>query len=185
MAKERSFTFDYSGNELREEPHQSYSILRSKFDRWLAERVEEKGIMLLAKTRVDKVIRNNAQIAGVVAGGDELRADVVIACDGALSLISEKAGLRASGSACDFAIGVKEMISIDSVMIDDRFNLEGKEGAARLFAGEVTRGRFGGGFLYTNRESLSLGLVIGIEDAAENREPIEVPLLIEEFKERP
>jgi electron transfer flavoprotein-quinone oxidoreductase len=37
MAKDRSVTLNYAGNELRDEPHQSYSILRSKFDRWLSE----------------------------------------------------------------------------------------------------------------------------------------------------
>jgi len=185
MAKERSVTLDYSGSELRREPPQSYSVLRVKFDRWLAGQVEEKGIMLLPKTRVEDIIRNNGQITGVVAGGDELRADVVIACDGVLSLISEKAGLRSPGSAHDFAIGIKEVISMDSGVINDRFNLQGNEGAARLFVGEVTRGKFGGGFLYTNRESLSLGLVIGIHDVAGDKTAMKLPVLLEEFKERP
>ncbi|HVO67430.1 MAG TPA: FAD-dependent oxidoreductase [Syntrophales bacterium] len=185
MAKERSVYFEYSGNELRNEPHQSYSILRSKFDRWLAERVEEKGIMLLTKTRVDEVIRNNGQIAGVVAGGDELGADVVIACDGVVSLLSEKAGLRSRGLAHDFALGIKEVIALDPGLINDRFSLDGNEGSARLFVGEVTHGKFGGGFLYTNRDSISLGIVVGIEDAMGNNPPIDVPDLLEKFKSRP
>jgi len=185
MAKERSVTLDYSGNELREEPHQGYSVLRSKFDRWLAEQVENKGIMVLSKTRVDDVINENGNVAGVLAGGDELRADVVIACDGVISLLSEKAGLRSPGSPHNFAVGVKEVISLESSVINDRFHLEGDEGAARLFVGEVTKGKFGGGFLYTNRESLSLGIVIGIGDAMDHTLPVEVPLLLELFKGRP
>ena len=139
MAKERSVTIDYSGNELRDEPHQSYSILRAKFDRWLAEQAEAKGAMLLTKVRVDDVIKENGKVVGVLAGGDELRADVVIACDGVLSLVSEKAGLRAPGSPHDYALGIKEVIALDAGVINDRFNLEGNEGAARLFIGEVTR----------------------------------------------
>ena len=185
MAKDRSLAVDYSGNELRAEPHQSYSILRAKFDRWLAEQVEERGGIVLSKTRVDDVIRVNGKIDGVMAGGDELRSEVVIACDGVLSLLSEKAGLRLPGTPHDFAVGIKEVIALDSTVINDRFNLEGNEGAARLFVGEVTQGKFGGGFLYTNRDSLSLGLVIGIHDAAEEKSPIEVPALLETFKERP
>jgi electron transfer flavoprotein-quinone oxidoreductase len=120
-----------------------------------------------------------------MAGGDELRADVVIACDGVLSLLSEKAGLRSPGSSHDFAVGVKEVIALDSGVINDRFTLDGNEGAARLFVGEVTRGMFGGGFLYTNRESLSLGIVVGIQDAMDDKLFIEVPALLEEFKNRP
>jgi electron transfer flavoprotein-quinone oxidoreductase len=185
MAKDRSVRLHYSGNELRDEPHQSYSILRSKFDRWLAERVEEKGVTILSKIRVDDVIKDDGKIVGVRAGADELRADVVLACDGVLSFISEKAGLRSPGAPGNFALGIKEVITLDSLVINERFNLDGNEGAARLFIGEVTRGKFGGGFLYTNRESISLGIVVGIEEAAEDRLPIEVPALMDAFKERP
>ncbi len=184
LAKDRSVTLHYSGNELRAEPHQSCSILRSKFDRWLSERVEEKGVAIVSKIRVEDVIKDNGKISGVMAGGDELRADVVMACDGALSLLSEKAGLRSPASPKNLALGIKEVITLDSGVINDRFHLEGNEGAARLFVGEVTRGKFGGGFLYTNRESVSLGIVVGIEEAAEEKLPIEVPALLEAFKER-
>jgi electron transfer flavoprotein-quinone oxidoreductase len=185
MTKDRSVALTYSGNELREEPHQSYSILRAKFDRWLAEQVEEQGVMVLSKIRVDDVIKENGKISGVLAGGDELRADVVIACDGVLSLLSEKAGLQSSPSPQHFALGIKEVITLDSGVINDRFRLESNEGAAHLYVGDVTQGKFGGGFLYTNRESLSLGVVIGIEDAMDRKLPVEVPALLEAFKSRP
>lgn len=185
MAKERSVTLEYSGTELGNEPPQSYSVLRARFDRWLAEQAESRGAMLLTKVRVEDVIRENGGIAGVIAGGDELRANVVIACDGVLSLIPEKAGLRSPGSPHNYALGIKEVIALDTGVINDRFGLEGNEGAARLFAGEVTRGLFGGGFLYTNRESISLGIVIGIGGLAGHAPPPDVPALLDAFKERP
>ena len=149
MSGERSLTFDYSGNELRAEPHQSFSVLRSKFDRWFGEEAEAKGAMLLAKVKVEDVIREHGKIVGVIAGGDELRADVVVACDGVLSLVAEKAGIRDAQKDAppgNYAVGVKEIVSLDRGLINDRFNLEGEEGAARLFLGDVTRGKFGGGF---------------------------------------
>jgi electron transfer flavoprotein-quinone oxidoreductase len=185
MARERSVAIHYSGNELRTEPHQSYSVLRAKFDRWFAEQAEAKGAMLLTKVRVDGVIKENESIAGVLAGGDELRADVVIACDGVLSLVSEKAGLRTPDSPHDYAVGIKEVIALDPGVINDRFHLEGNEGAARLFIGEATSGLFGGGFLYTNRESLSLGVVIGIESLLESGTSPDAPSLLDAFKQRP
>jgi electron transfer flavoprotein-quinone oxidoreductase len=185
LAKERSVTMNYSGSELRQEPRQSYSVLRSKFDRWLAERAEEKGAMVLPKVRVDAVIKEDGKIAGVLAGGDELHADVVIACDGALSLIPEMAGLRGPVASDHTAVGIKEIIRLDPELIDARFGIEGDEGAARLFVGEVTRGRFGGGFLYTNRDSISLGVVLGIRGFLEGEETVEVPALLDEFKARP
>jgi electron transfer flavoprotein-quinone oxidoreductase len=185
MARNRSFTFHYTGSELRTAPPQSYSVLRSKFDRWFSERVEERGAMLLPKTLVSDVIRENGKIAGVIAGGDELRADVVIACDGVLSLIPEKAGLRPPGRAHDNAVGVKEIIQLDPAVINDRFQVGDGEGAAHLFAGDITKGLFGGGFLYTNGESVSLGLVVAIEDIAREEAAGDVPGLFEAFKARP
>jgi electron transfer flavoprotein-quinone oxidoreductase len=185
MARNRSFTFHYTGSELRAEKPQSYSVLRAKFDRWFSERVEERGAMLLSKTLVTDVIRENGKACGVIAGGDELRADVVIACDGVLSLIPEKAGLRAPGRAHDNAVGIKELIQLDPNLINDRFNVADGEGAAHLFVGDVTKGLFGGGFLYTNRDSVSLGLVVSIEDIAKEEAAGDIPSLFESFKARP
>ena len=185
MAGERSINVEYCGSELGQEPYQSYSILRAKFDRWFAKQAERKGAMLVSKSRVDDVIIENDQVVGVWAGGDELRADVVIACDGVLSLLAEKAGLRKPGNPHDYAVGFKEVIELDSTLIEERFGLEGNEGAARLFMGEVTRGKFGGGFLYTNKDSLSLGIVVGIKDLLEGSPAVQAPILLDEFKQRP
>ena len=185
MAGERSINVEYCGSELSQEPYQSYSILRAKFDRWFAKQAERKGAMLVSKSRVDDVIIENDQVVGVWAGGDELRADAVIACDGVLSLLAEKAGLRKPGNPHDYAVGFKEVIELDSTLIEERFGLEGNEGAARLFMGEVTRGKFGGGFLYTNKDSLSLGIVVGIKDLMEGSPAVQAPILLDEFKQRP
>lgn len=185
MARERAVSVDYSGDELRTSPHQSYSVLRARFDRWLAQQAEASGAMLLTKVCVDEVIKENGRVAGVLAGGDELRADVVIACDGVLSLVSEKAGLHLPGSPHGYAVGIKEVITLDRSQINDRFNLEGDEGAARLYAGAVTEGCFGGGFLYTNKDSISLGLVVGLGDLLESDAPVDVPELLEAFRKRP
>jgi electron transfer flavoprotein-quinone oxidoreductase len=184
MAGERSVTFSYSGGEQREEPYQSYSILRAKFDRWFAKQAERKGAMLVTKSKVDDLLIENGKIAGVRASGDELRADVLIAADGVLSLISEQAGLRKPGKPLNFAVGIKEIIEIDANCLEERFGLEGQEGAARLFLGEITKGRFGGGFLYTNKDSISLGMVLGIKDLMEVEPAIEAPVFLEQFKER-
>jgi len=185
LSKDRALTMRYSGEELRQEPYQSYSILRAKFDRWLAKQAERKGAMLVTKSRVDDVIMDNDKVVGVRAGGEELHADVVIACDGVMSLVAEKAGLRKPGNPRDFAVGFKEIIELEPSVIEDRFGLNDNEGVARLYMGEVTRGKFGGGFLYTNKESLSLGIVVGIKDLMEGEPQVQAPTLLDDFKQRP
>ncbi|NLV21759.1 MAG: FAD-dependent oxidoreductase [Syntrophomonadaceae bacterium] len=184
MDKDRSITMRYDGSELAQEPYQSYSILRGKFDKNFAKVTERKGVSIVTKSRVDDLIIENGKVEGVMAGGDALTSNIVIACDGVLSLLAEKAGLRKPGLAKDHAVGFKEIIELDRSVLEDRFNLEGDEGAARLYMGEVTRGKFGGGFLYTNKESISLGIVVGIKDLME--EPlVQAPDLLDAFKQRP
>lgn len=184
MDKERSITVKYDGSELNAVPYQSYSILRGKFDKWFAKQAEREGAIIVNKSRVDDLIIENGQIKGVMTGGEGLRADVVIACDGVLSFIAQKAGLRSQFRSKNFAMGFKEIIEIDRGILENRFNLEGDEGAARLFMGDVTAGKFGGGFVYTNKDSLSLGIVIGI-DALTEGTPQNAPELLDKFKQRP
>lgn len=185
MDKGASVTVRYESDELKSEPHQSYSVLRGKFDRSFARLAERAGVALVTKTRVDDLIIENGQVCGVVAGGDELRAHVVIACDGVLSFTAEKAGLRRDFNSRHFAVGFKEVIEMPAETIEDRFNLTGSEGAARLFMGEVTAGKFGGGFLYTNNDSISLGIVAGIHALADEEPRIQAPDLLDSFKQRP
>ena len=181
----KSLTLRFRSDEFAQPPAHSYTVLRGTLDRWLSKKAEEKGAMLVTKNRADDLLRKDGKIVGVLAGGEELGADVVIACDGALSLMAEKAGLRSPGSPHDYAVGFKEVIELPAEAIEDRFGLKGQEGAAQLFLGDLTQGRFGGGFLYTNRSSLSLGLVIRIKDLAEGNPLKEAPTFLDEFKERP
>jgi len=185
MDKERSLTIRYDGSELNEQPYQSYSILRGKFDKWLAKQAERKGAILVNKSRVDDIIIENGQVRGVIAGGEELRANVVIACDGVLSFVAQKAGLRPPSLSKNFAVGFKEIIELERSVLEDRFNLEDNEGAARLFMGDVTAGKFGGGFLYTNQESISIGIVVGIDALTDEEPQINAPELLDKFKQRP
>lgn len=185
MAAERSLTIRYTGNELSQEPYQSYSILRGKFDRWLGQQAEKKGAMLITKSKVDDLIFEGHKVIGVKSGGDELGADVVIAADGVMSLTAERAGLRKPGDSHHYAVGFKEIIELDESVLENRFSLHGGAGAARLFMGEITKGKFGGGFLYTNRNSISLGMVVGIADLMAGPEEIQAPALLDAFKQRP
>ena len=43
---------------------------------------------------------------------------------------------------------------------------------------------FGGGFLYTNKDTISLGIVVGINAMMDRKPPIDAPALLDTFKER-
>ncbi len=185
MGKTNSTTFELYSDRFHQEPYPSYTILRAKFDRWLADLVAEKGIFVIPQKAVEDLIKERGKVIGVRAGDEEIGADCVVAADGILSFMAEKAGLRQPFKPQHFALGFKEVIQLDSKTIEDRFRLGEGEGAAQLFIGSLTKGMMGGGFLYTNQDSLSLGIVVGIHSLNLKEPREEAYKLLDEFKERP
>ena len=120
---------------------------------------------------------------GIRAGGDEIGADVVVVAEGALGLLASAAGLREEPRAEDYALGYKEVIELPSEKIEDRWHLNPGEGAAQLFMGSLTKGMTGGGFLYTNRDSISLGIVVAMHQMKSRGDELESWQLLDEFKE--
>jgi electron transfer flavoprotein-quinone oxidoreductase len=180
-----STTIEVSSERFRQAPHPSYTLLHSTFDRWFADQAAERGALIIPGYKVDDLVREDGRVVGIVSAGDEIHADAIVAADGALSFMAEKAGLRAKLDAKEVAVAAKEVIELPSPTIEERFGVEGGEGVAQLFFGSLTQGMFGGGFLYTNHESLSLGLVVAIHDLMEKGPPVSPHDLLEAFKARP
>jgi electron transfer flavoprotein-quinone oxidoreductase len=185
MGESNSTTLDLYSDRFNREPYPSYTILRAKFDRWLADLIGEKGGFVVPQKNVDDLIREGEKIVGIRSGDEEIGADCVVAADGVLSFLAEKAGLRKPFQPQHFAVGFKEVLEISAGTIEDRFRLGEGEGACQLFVGSITKGMMGGGFLYTNRESLSLGIVAGIHSLNRREPREEIYKLLDEFKERP
>lgn len=183
LGEGNSFTIDLFSEQFRKEKH-SYTILRSKLDRWLADKLMEKGVFVIPKYRVDDLLWEGDSVAGIRAGDEEIRAKVVVAADGVLSFMAEKARLRGKMRPGGYAVGIKEIIELPGEKINDRFNVGSGEGCAQLFIGDVTKGIFGGGFLYTNQESISIGIVAGIRGLMDKAPVTEAHSLLDAFKER-
>jgi len=181
MTGETAVSLDVKSEKWNETP--SFTVLRSEFDAWLASKAEEAGAMLAAGVKVDELIMENGKVIGVRCDEDEMLANVVIAADGVNSLLAQKAGIRGELLAKHVAVGAKEVIELPTEVIENRFNLTGDTGAAQLFVGECTRGLQGGGFIYTNKNTVSLGLVITAEEFAHTEHRLID--LIEEFKMHP
>lgn len=183
LTKESAITLDYSSGKLGEIGKNSYVVLRGKFDRWLAEEAENNGAMYIYGIRVDDLIERDGKVCGVVAGDEEIEADVVVLADGVNSLLAQKLGMKKELQPSEVAIGAKEVIKLGEKTIQDRFNLTSDEGLAWLFAGSATAGNIGGGFLYTNKDSVSLGIVTTVGDIDHSEKS--VPEMLEDFKKHP
>ena len=184
MTAESSFNIDFHSSRFAADPKQaSYTVLRSAFDAWLTGKAEEAGCDVVSPARVDDLLRQDGKIVGVIAGEDELTADVVILADGVNSLLAQRAGLKKELAPHQVGVGCKEVIELPKNVINDRFGLEDGEGMARLMAGAPSQGMMGGAFLYTNKESLSLGLIMGVGDIAKS--PTRLPDMLETLKAHP
>lgn len=153
----------------------TFIVYRSQFDRWFAKQVEEAGASLLEGTVAESLIFDGAgderKVIGVKVRGDEkFLADVVILCDGANALMTEKARaelkMKPGKHKQEWAVGVKEIIGLRREKIEDRFNLEGNEGAALDYIGSPFEGMIGGGFIYTGKESIHVGFAAKMETLA-------------------
>jgi electron transfer flavoprotein-quinone oxidoreductase len=183
LTDESAFTMDYSAPQDVDPASRSYSVLRNRFDQWLMGKAEEAGAQSVPGIRVDEVITENGKAVGVRAGDEELMADVIILADGVNSILGEKLGMVREVTPHNCAVGVKEVIELGAKEIEARFGLEGKTGAAWLFAGMPSAGLMGGGFLYTNESTVSLGVVFGLHSIAAAGKS--VPQMLEDFKSHP
>ncbi len=81
------------------------------------------------------------------------------------------------------ALAVKEMHFLPQETIESRFNVKGDEGVVIEAAGAMSQGMTGMGFVYTNKECLSVGIGCLVSDYAKSGE---TPYgLLEKFKAHP
>jgi len=164
-------------------PRMSYTVVRAKLDEWLAGKAEEAGAMYTPGFCVDELLVRDGKVCGVKVGEEEFESDLVICADGVNSLLAERAGLAKPIVAENIAVGVKEVLALPEATINDRFNVESGQGAAILLIGQCTRGLSGGGFIYTNQSSVSLGLVV--DAAALKASRHNIADMIEDFRLHP
>ncbi|MFQ6040087.1 MAG: FAD-dependent oxidoreductase [Candidatus Poribacteria bacterium] len=170
----------------------TFIVYRAQFDRWFADEAAEAGASLLEGVVADGLIYEgdgqNKKVIGVKVRDDEdFYADIVILADGANSLVAETAirelSMRAGEKPQVYALGVKEIIALPQEKIEDRFNLNENEGAALDFIGSPFEGLVGAGFIYTGKETLSLGFAVKVDSII--RSKLSPNDIIDGFKNHP
>jgi electron transfer flavoprotein-quinone oxidoreductase len=164
MTPESAVSLTFENERFEQPPYNGYTVFRPAFDNWLANEAVKEGALLLTDCTAEDLLRKDGRVAGVTVKGREgkLRGNIVIAADGVLSFMAEKAGLRKNFKAKSMGVGIKLLLGLPEETINERFHLVRDEGADISFVG-MTGGMRGGGFLYTNRESLSVGMVVHLD----------------------
>ncbi len=140
-----------------------YSVLRRPFDRWFANLAVGAGAMLSTGTTAEGLIIEGGAVVGVRTTAEELRAKLVIDASGVTSNLVAEAGLRGRLTPRQLYHGIKRVYRMDPGTIEKRFRVHGGEGRALFFLGDFMKEIGGGAFVYTNRDTLSVGLVVSLD----------------------
>ncbi len=177
LTETQALTVDYRSAGWGQPPYNGATAYRPDFDHWLAGKAEAAGAVLLTSTTVVGLLRDPA---GAVVGvrtdrpDGDLHAGVVIACDGVNSFLAKEAGLYGPQDADHYTLGVKETIALPKEVIDERFNVRDRDGVDIEIVGG-TGAVNGGAFVYTNLDTLAVGVVLKLPKlAAQRRRPEEI-----------
>ena len=179
-----SMTIDYTSKNLTKKECDSYAVLPTKLDQWLCDKAEAEGAEFIFGIAVEELLKNDAgDVIGVRAGEDEITAQVVIVCEGQNSILTERCLGARRAATHEMAVGIKEVFELPAQEIEDRFLCLPGEGAAQLWVGDCTSGYVGGGFMYTNDDSISIGIVATIKELSESDTTIYQ--MFDDFKRHP
>ena len=161
----------------------SYSVIRGKFDRWMAEEASKEGVILVEETVVRELIVVDGCVKGVKTELEDYYCDIVVLADGVNSLLAKQIGLRGDLKPEDVALSVKEVIKLSPEIINERFHVNSDEGCIYEIFGGPMSGMLGLGFMYTNKDSVSIGLGVTLSELIEKSlRPYE---LLDRMKEHP
>ena len=165
LSEEDSTTVCYENKKSVQ--YGSYTVIRAKFDRWMAEQAKKEGVYLVEETVVKELLLENSKVVGVRTELEDYYSNIVILADGVNSLLAKSINLREDIKPKDVALSVKEVIKIGKDKINDRFNLNDDEGCVYEIFGGPMLGILGLGFLYTNKDSISIGLGVALNELVE------------------
>jgi electron transfer flavoprotein-quinone oxidoreductase len=186
-SKDRAFTMDLTAAH-EYQANFGYSVLMGKLNSWFAKRAgenaERQGGGIVSGVHV-RSVTNQGEGKSTVES-DELEpfeVKAIIAADGVNSEIAQVTGARPKFTPDQLYQGVKVVIKLPEEILEQRFGVTPDEGAAHLFAGDVTLNHIGGGFVYTNRDTLSAGAVYHYDSLMNN--PVGPSVLIDALLKNP
>jgi electron transfer flavoprotein-quinone oxidoreductase len=188
MLDDKSFVGSHFRSEdYNKPPYNRYTIIRAQFDKWFSSKVREAGALLICETTVEQLLMDGDKVVGVRCDrmGGDVFADVVILADGVNSTLARKAGFHGEIQAKNVALAVKEILFMPEEVIQARFNIGEEEGVVIEMMGSVTEGMVGTGFLYTNKDSLTIGVGCMLSDFKANPKRTTPYELLDKLKKHP
>jgi electron transfer flavoprotein-quinone oxidoreductase len=161
-SKDKIFSIDLTSAH-KYQANFGYSVLLNKLNSWFAKEAatsaQKQGGGIIPGVHVKSITWHSDKTIVETDELDEFEAKAIIAADGVNSEIAEITGARNKFTVEELYQGVKVVVKLPEEIMEQRFEIGPNEGAAHLFAGDITLNHIGGGFVYTNRDTLSGGAV--------------------------
>jgi electron transfer flavoprotein-quinone oxidoreductase len=182
LTARQAASLDFYDEAFSAPPFNAFSVLRSRLDPWLAAKAEAAGAVPVYGVKVDSLLKENGRVVGIRSGGDDVGAEIVIVAEGVNTLTSRQAEIQPEARPETVGVGVKQVIGLPPGEVERRFQLRGIEGTQITTIG-FPGGIEGGAFLYTNRDSLSLGMIVNMRSLVDH--DVRMYEILEEFKQHP
>ncbi len=170
-SKDKVFSMDLTPAH-NYEANYGYSVLMNKLNKWFAQQANESaqkfGGGIIPGVHVRDIKWDGDKTIIYTDELEEIEARAVIAADGVNSEVAQITKARPKFSPSELYQGVKVIVKLPEDVINERFGISSEEGAAHLFAGDVTLNHIGGGFVYTNQNTLSVGGVYHLDSLLEH-----------------
>jgi electron transfer flavoprotein-quinone oxidoreductase len=166
-----------------------YSVLMNELNGWFGQSADESaqkcGGGIVPGVHVNDISYDDEKERTTIQTDelDEFQVKAVIAADGVNSEVAQITHARQKFSAEQLYQGVKAVVKQPEDVINDTFKIGADGGVAHLFAGDITLNHLGGGFLYTNRDTLSVGAVYHLNSLLDN--PIQPHTLLDALLKNP
>lgn len=157
MDEDSAVVAGFTGMRYGKPPYNKVTVLRGKFDNWLATKAVQAGAKLYNKTLVQELVYDGDSVVGVQFDtGEQLHGDVVVLAEGVNAFLTKKAGLRSDIPPHTVTLYVKEVLALPAERIEERFHLNKDEGAVIGMLGWPTAGSIGKAGIWTNKETVSI-----------------------------
>lgn len=186
LTDKTGFTVEHKNAEWRHPPFAGFSVLRARVDKWMADqvtRLAEERSMADQVNVIEGVLvegftyDERGAVKGILQGGEELEFDAFYLCDGANSRLLDETPLVSHAQKAlhkgyrkykmaSQEWGAKVIVQLDEGKVEDRFNLMPGDGVAHeMVLGFMPSGVQAGGFMYSNKDTVSLGVMVRMESA--------------------
>ncbi len=186
LGKQQNLTLDFASEKFAQPPYNGFTAFRGQFDRWLAGCAVQAGAVLVTSTLAKTLWVEGNNVVGVHTDREQgsIRAKLVICADGVLSLLAKQRNMGPKQALHHYSVGVRETLALPAKTIEERFQIDSQGGCAALFGGAWPGQLQGGGFIYTNQESLSVGFVAQMPSLAAPNAP-HIADALDAFKRHP